>query len=265
MPTTKVDIYDPISCVMLTDDGVGFNLFSVNVITGVVTSTFMSQAARDFLTERMQKILPVLPGLSSAALQELVQNMVSLRQFEGSFTISVGVVGNVYTLAVAGLATPSTLQVTIPMSTSSPFTGNSNSAGGAIPPSAPALIGFGTINGSGAGATAYFHPWNGVGTDASERFLPVPYAGTISQLRVRNNVAVPRTVGSQTITIRKNGVNTTLQTAFNVDQQMVASDLVNSFTVVAGDVVSAQLVVSGDFNGNNLTLCYMTMQFVSTP
>ena len=132
MPTTPIIVNNPIAFVVQSDQA-SYDLFVVNTVTGVVTSPILDVANSTisaFLTEKMQRLLALLPGLNQASLETLIKNLLTLEQLGSTTTVSFTVVGPVYTLNLAGLTNPSNVQVTVPHSIISPFTGNVLSGGG---------------------------------------------------------------------------------------------------------------------------------------
>ncbi len=121
MTTTLISVFPPNAFIVQSSDG-AYDLLSANVVTGVVTSSYLPASSTNFLTVRLQKLLALLPGLSSLALKELISNLVSLVQLEAdTFTSTVTATGDSYALGLSGLAATSNMQVSIPFSTSSPF------------------------------------------------------------------------------------------------------------------------------------------------
>lgn len=96
----------------------------------------------------------------------------------------------------------------------------------------------------GASSTVYAGPGDAA-LNATEDNVkaPVPYAGTIRNLRVRNATAQPAT-GSLVVTLRKNGVSQTVTVtlAASTAANTTTADTTNSFSVAAGDLVDAQVV-----------------------
>ncbi len=261
---TRVDFYNPIACIIQNDDGVAYDLLSVDVASGVVTSALLTAKACAFLTEIVQRALNLLPGLGQVALQALVTNLVALNQLEGSFVSAVNVVGNAYTLNLSGLANPSTMQVTLPMSTSSPFAGSGGGGNPAATVVSPALFGFGTNGGPGANQTLFMFPWyESAAMDNIERAIPVPYDGVISRLFFHALAATPIVAGQMVITVRKNNADTALAIAW-VNNQQDMSNVVDSFPVVAGDILSMKIACSADFAGNSFANCCAVMQLAKT-
>lgn len=80
--------------------------------------------------------------------------------------------------------------------------------------------------------------------------IPVPFAGTVSDLYGRHDSAEGTGV-VVTYTVRKNGVNTALAVSVPTGAIGQAANLVDSFTVVAGDRLSLQIdsLLSGIFFG----------------
>lgn len=130
MTTTLINVFPPNAFVVRSSNGAAYDLLAVNVVTGVVTSALLPASATSYLTLRMQYLLSVLPGLSTTALKALIRNLLLLDQLEGTVTATVTDVGDVYSLGLSGLASPSNLQVTIPFSTSSPFATGAGTGGG---------------------------------------------------------------------------------------------------------------------------------------
>lgn len=124
MAISLINVFPPNAFVVLSTVGVGYDLLSANVSTGVVTSAYLPASSTDFLTLRLQKLLTLMPSLTAAALKTLIRNLVMLDQLEGNFTVTVTAAGNDYALGLSDLATPSNLQVSIPFSMISPFAVN---------------------------------------------------------------------------------------------------------------------------------------------
>ena len=134
---TVIDVFNgnaTNSFVIQQANGAPYDLLVVNVTTGVVTSALLPAATTDYLTTRVQQLLALVPGLSTAALKKLITNLMTLDQLEGAFTATVTDVGPIYTLTLSGLATPSNIEMAIPLSSSSPFTGNVLSGASGAPP-----------------------------------------------------------------------------------------------------------------------------------
>jgi hypothetical protein len=95
------------------------------------------------------------------------------------------------------------------------------------------------------GQTQFFSIMGGVAGNVTEsnRQIPMPTAGTLKNLYVRNTTVQPVT-GTFVITLRKNGVSTAITVTFsNADGANVTkSDTTNSVSVVAGDLISLQCV-----------------------
>lgn len=100
----------------------------------------------------------------------------------------------------------------------------------------------------------------GMGSDAespmTEVFLVVPFAGTISNLRI---VATTGPDVEEVYVVRKNGVNTALTaTIFGLGTS--ASDLTHSFTVAAGDRISiSEMPASGIHQGSTWVCATMKL------
>jgi hypothetical protein len=80
--------------------------------------------------------------------------------------------------------------------------------------------------------------------------IPVPFAGTVSDLYGRHDSA-DGSGSVVTYTVQKNGVNTALAVSVPTGAIGQAANLVDSFTVVAGDRLSLQIssLLSGTFLG----------------
>jgi len=127
MATTNIVVNSPISFIINSTD-LGYPLFTVDVTTGVVTSTVLTALATAYMTEHIQKVMALDPTISVGAVASVARSLLVLKQAEGSFTGAFSVVGPAYTFDLSGLAALSHLLVSIAMSTSSPF--DSAEAGG---------------------------------------------------------------------------------------------------------------------------------------
>ena len=102
----------------------------------------------------------------------------------------------------------------------------------------------GALIGSVATVARFFAP-GGMGLaveSAIEIQWAAPRAGTIRNLRIRCTAGTGG--ATNTYTVRKNGVNTTLTVGI-LNTATNGSNLANSFTVVAGDLISVQVTKSG--------------------
>ena len=101
----------------------------------------------------------------------------------------------------------------------------------------------GALLGSVATAARFFAPGGmGLAVESTvEIQWAAPRAGTIRNLRIRCTAGTGG--GTNTYTVRKNGVNTTLLVAI-LNTATNGSNLASSFTVVAGDLISVQVTKS---------------------
>lgn len=105
-----------------------------------------------------------------------------------------------------------------------------------------AVFGAGSV---GTAATALFLAPGYVSVaGAAEISFAVTRAGTVRKLNI-NQATAGTTAETNTYTVRKNGVDTTLTAAMLNTATGVVSDTTHSFTVVAGDVISISCVKTG--------------------
>ena len=103
---------------------------------------------------------------------------------------------------------------------------------------------WGTGDTTAAATAVYLAPgWIAVSI-ATEIQMAVTRPGTIRNLRVQAATAGV-TAATNTYTVRKNGVDTTLLASIDNTATGSTTDTVNSFTVVAGDLLSISVVKSG--------------------
>ena len=81
----------------------------------------------------------------------------------------------------------------------------------------------------------------GVDTDTSG--IPIPFAGTVKNLYARSGATLSSV--SSTLTIRKNGADTTLTVQFTNNTNATIADTTHSFSVSAGDLLTASWYSSG--------------------
>jgi hypothetical protein len=129
MPTTTIGVFTPeaTNSFIINSDAGGYALFTLNVTTGVVTSTILPAATTDYLTLRVQQVQALDPSITGADLASVARSLMLLKQTEGSFGGSFSVIGPNYTFDLT-LAPISHLLVSIALSSSSPF--DSAEAGG---------------------------------------------------------------------------------------------------------------------------------------
>lgn len=111
-------------------------------------------------------------------------------------------------------------------------------------------------------AARFMFPYSGVpvAAAASERFILVPRAGTLRNLRARAVTAVAGT-GNITYTVRVNGVSTALTCVVSKGASPhEGSDLVNTVVVAAHDRVSLQVVYSATGAPNPASL-FVSVEF----
>jgi hypothetical protein len=216
----------------------------------------------------VQQLLALVPGLSTAALKKLITNLMTLDQLEGAFTATVVAVGPVYTLTLSGLATPSNIEMAIPLSSSSPFTGNVLS-GGSGPAAAGSIFGYasedaGLALGNGTLANMAYQQLQlekpvGVVTSLAPFNFTCPVGGdglyaVNASIYVDFTAAVgPGNSGALQFETLKNGLlvtpadgpgvsnNFTLEDAAACNQSAVIAGVIQ---LVAGDVVSFRAVQS---------------------
>lgn len=100
------------------------------------------------------------------------------------------------------------------------------------------------------------NPWT---SNATNSQMPIPVAGTFSNLRIR----FPATgSGTYAVTIQKNGSDTALTCTVNLASTSTASDLTHSFTVAAGDLV--QIKVTPTSTPTAQTVVQISMLFTAT-
>lgn len=100
-----------------------------------------------------------------------------------------------------------------------------------------------------AGATVFAAPGSGDGSTSVELQVPVTRAGVLRNLYVKCQTA-PGSGHTDVITVRKNGVNTTL-TATVADAATTANDTSHTVSVVAGDLISVQIAQGSSSVGAN--------------
>jgi len=128
------------SFVLQQPDGTDYDLFTVDISTGVATSALLPAATTDYLGIRIQQLIALVPGLTTSAKKKLIKNLFTVDQLQnGDITVDITTPdGIVFTVGFSTLATPSTIELAIPLSSSSPFTGN---ASGVLPvPPVPPLV-----------------------------------------------------------------------------------------------------------------------------
>jgi len=145
MPTTVI-VNNPIAFVIqLSDEPATLDLLVANMSTGVVTSAVLPTSPETpaaFLTEKLQNLLTLLPGLSIAAMKTLLKNLLTIECLEATIIATVTDVGPLFTLTLSGIPDPANIQVTIPHSIISPFTGNILSGGSGGAPAAGSIFGY---------------------------------------------------------------------------------------------------------------------------
>lgn len=105
----------------------------------------------------------------------------------------------------------------------------------------------------GASSTNYTWLYGGAGTPETTYQVPVPLAGTFKNFYVRTTSTQSGT-GSLVITMRKNGVDTTIIVTVAAGASAgTVSDTTHSFTVAAGDLITMSIVNNATVSAANLS------------
>jgi hypothetical protein len=122
-----------------------------------------------------------------------------------------------------------------------------------------AILAFAAQQAGTATGTTYmlaWAPYNVASASEALTNIPVPFAGTIKNLRVHYETTVSE---NRVFTVRKNGSDTSLTCTVSSTN---ASDTVNSFSAAAGDLISVKCVVAN--NNANTGYWFVTMEIQGT-
>lgn len=244
MPTTLVTIASPMSFV-IDSTAASYPLFTVNVTTGVVTSTILNADTTHFLTEKVQKVTAADPTIVGANVASVARSLFTLKQAEGPFTSSFSNVGALWTLALTGLSNPSHMLVSNAFSTDSPFDEGNDLAG--IPPPPPPVVP------GGVNTSVQFNDGGSFG--GNNRFI---YDKTTNTLTLGGNISIGFPPGTTHIVQNDgvvlnisqgatNGTNITLWVTSNGTLAAPTASLNNDQLAVQGMIgYGSDNVIDGD-------------------